>query len=160
MNHANDHASGGNRDADMRFDAALRQQHTQALDLVSAYTAAQLQQRRRAALAGKPARRPVVVRVGVPVAASFAVVIAVLVGLQLRQPADEAATATDQVAVSAPPTPASPTPASPVSTPQVSTPQAASMPAAIAEDDRLDSVFDEDPDFYLWLASNEEAGSH
>lgn len=174
MNHipANDHASRGNRDADAPFDAALRRQHAQSLDRLSARTSAQLQQRRHAALAGKPARRPAMLRIGVAVAASFAAAIAVLVGLQLRQPADVAATATDQVAISTSATSTSTTPTPPVSTPQVHTPQVVSAGtasgtapvrddlAAVADDDRLDSVFDEDPDFYLWLASNEAAGSH
>ncbi|MDN5782539.1 MAG: hypothetical protein L0H23_11070 [Luteimonas sp.] len=106
-----------NRDA--RFDAAMRQLHDTAVDRISGRTRLQLQQRAHAA----PPARPAPSRFGWPLAASFAAVLALMVGLQLRH--DPA------------PLPAAPT-------------------NAVADSgDDIDIVLDENPDLYLWLASND-----
>jgi ferric-dicitrate binding protein FerR (iron transport regulator) len=107
-----------NRDA--RFDAAMRQLHEVATERISGRTRLQLQQRPRTASVARPAAR----RLGWPVAASFAAVLALMVGLQLRQ--DPA-----------------PLPATPAAD-------------AVADSgDDIDIVLEENPDLYLWLASND-----
>lgn len=112
---------------DARFDAAMRQRHARALEDLSPRIVSQLHQRRRAALEGAPASR----RTSRPFAwmafASGAAVLALVVGLQLR-------------------------PANIVSEPTVGSATAAIN--AATEDD-LDIVLDENPDFYLWLASSD-----
>jgi ferric-dicitrate binding protein FerR (iron transport regulator) len=107
-----------NRDA--RFDAAMRQLHGTATERISGRTRLQLQQLPRTASPARPASR----RIGWPLAASFAAVLALMVGLQLRH--DPA------------PLPATPT---------------ASAVADSGED--IDLALDENPDLYLWLASND-----
>lgn len=107
-----------NRDA--RFDAAMRQLHGTAVDRVSGRTRLQLQQRPQSA----PAARPEPSRFGWPLATSFAAVLALMVGLQLRH--DPA-----------------PLPAAP----------AVTTVADSGED--IDIALDENPDLYLWLASND-----
>jgi hypothetical protein len=105
-----------NRDA--RFDAAMRQLHESAVDRVSGRTRLQLQQAPRtpATSAARPQR------LAWPLAASFAAVLALMVGMQLWNP---------------------PAPA----------PGGA---AAVADaDSDIDAVLDENPDLYLWLASND-----
>jgi anti-sigma-K factor RskA len=105
---------------DDRFDAAMRQQYEIAATRLSARTQAQLQQRRRAALDTRPARASGR-QFGWPIAASFAAILALAIGLQVRQP-PEPATTTPVVADNA---------------------------------DDLDTVLDENPDFYVWLASSD-----
>jgi hypothetical protein len=109
--------SNDNRDA--RFDAAMRQLHESAVDRVSGRTRLQLQQAPRTAPATSSARPH---RVAWPLAASFAAVLALMVGMQLwNEPA--------------------PAPAA---------------PATVADTDAdIDAVLDENPDLYLWLASND-----
>jgi hypothetical protein len=106
-----------NRDA--RFDAAMRQLHESAVDRVSGRTRLQLQQAPRMEPATSPARPH---RFAWPLAASFAAVLALMVGMQLwNEPA--------------------PAPAA---------------PATVADTDAdIDAVLDENPDLYLWLASND-----
>ncbi len=108
-----------NRDA--RFDAAMRQLHDSAVDRISGRTRLRLQQLPRTAATATPAWRP-----GWPLGASFAAVLALMVGLQLWNE----------------PAPAPATPATP--------------PVAVADADAdIDAVLDENPDLYLWLASND-----
>jgi hypothetical protein len=71
------------------FDEALRQRHGDAVTHVSARTQAQLQQRRRAALSASGRPRATMRRFAWPVATSFAAILALTVGMQLRQ--DDAA---------------------------------------------------------------------
>jgi len=109
-----------NRDA--RFDAAMRQLHESAVDRVSGRTRLQLQQAQRKAPAASPARPP---RLAWPLAASFAAVLALMVGMQLwNEPA--------------------PAPAAP-----------ATVVAGTDADADIDAVLEENPDLYLWLASND-----
>jgi ferric-dicitrate binding protein FerR (iron transport regulator) len=107
-----------NRDA--RFDAAMRQLHGTATQRISGRTRLQLQQLPRTASSARPASR----RFGWPLAASFAAVLALMVGLQLRhEPL--------------------PLPATPATT-------------AVADSgEDIDLALDENPDLYLWLASND-----
>lgn len=114
-----------NDTSDTRFDASMRQRHAVAVARPSARTRAQLQQRLRAAMAGQPAPATGLQRRGWPLAAAFAAVLAVVVSLQLR----------------------------PQSTPQPVAPTVDS--AIVADDAALDTMFDENPDFYLWLASTD-----
>jgi hypothetical protein len=107
-----------NRDA--RFDAAMRQLHGIATERVSGRTRLQLQQLPHAASHARPTAH----RFGWPLAASFAAVLALMVGLQLRHE----------------PTPLPATPA-------------ATAVADSSED--IDIALDENPDLYLWLASND-----
>lgn len=112
--------------SDDRFDAAMRQRHALASARISPRVEAQLRQR-RAALRADPRRAHSGWRPGWPVATACAAVLAVLAGTQLqREPASQ-------------------------------TPAPAAMAAAAAAADRadLDSVLDENPDFYLWLASGD-----
>jgi hypothetical protein len=106
-------------DRDARFDAAMRQLHQVAVRRVPGRTLLQLQQR---PAASRVARDDAHRRFGWPLAASFAAVLALAVGLQL--PRHDAA------------------------------PQAAPA-VADADADDLDTVLDENPDFYLWLASSD-----
>ena len=120
MNGNNHHAN----DRDARFDAAMRQLHATAVDRVSGRTQLQLQQRPRPVPAAAPARRRFGWR---PLAASFAAVLALMVGVQLWN------------------------------VPEPSPAGQATMPAATVADttDDIDAVLDENPDFYLWLASSD-----
>ena len=121
----NTHDHNQHSDDQRTFDEALRQRHGTAVAHVSARTQAQLQQRRRAALSASAPGRPhtTMRRFAWPVATSFAAILALAVGMQLRQ---------DPVAP---------------------------MPVAtVADDDDLGASFaalDENPDFYLWLASSD-----
>jgi len=121
---SNDHDT---RDRDARFDAAMRQLHATAVDRVSGRTRLRLQQLPNATRAAAPARRHVGWR---PLAASFAAVLALMVGVQLWNAPE--------------PAPPGQAPAPPASTATV----------ADATDD-IDTVLDENPDLYLWLASND-----
>ena len=110
------------------FDEALRQRHGDAIAHISARTQAQLQQRRRAALSASAPGMPrtTMRRFAWPVATSFAAILALAIGMQLRQ---------DNVA-----------------------PMPVATMAAVADDDDLGASFaalDENPDLYLWLASND-----
>ena len=67
------------------FDEALRQRHGDAVAHVSARTQAQLQQRRRAAMSASTAPRATMRRLAWPVATSSAAILALAVGMQLRQ---------------------------------------------------------------------------
>jgi len=121
------------------FDEALRHRHADAIAQVSSRTQAQLHQRRRAALSTRPApagasptatRRP-----AWPLAASCAALLALAFGVQVWQGG-----------VMQAPSPAVPSPD-------------LSPPAVVVGDDgEMDSSFaalDENPDLYLWLASND-----
>ncbi|MGH8031182.1 MAG: hypothetical protein ACREO8_02170 [Luteimonas sp.] len=116
--------------ADERFDAAMRAHHARAIDNVSPRVAAQLQLRRRAALAGTAStttstRRRFGWPMGAAVGATFAALLAVAIGIQMP--------------------------------PSITT-QSANTPMAIAAnlaDDDGDTLLDENPDFYLWLASSD-----
>ncbi len=135
------HADDPTRTPDDRFDAAMRARHAVALTAVSPRVAAQLQQRRRAALAGSavPAAGPRRFGwpVGAAVAASFAALLAVAIGLQ--SPTRLAQGDAPAVAMTATPGDG------PVA------------PMLDADGDGIadDSILDEDPDFYAWLASSD-----
>lgn len=113
------------RHDDDRFDAAMRDLHAQAVSQVSAATMAGLHRRRHAALHVARPRR-------VPRwawAAAFASVCALAIGLGSGLLRDDAV----------PPAPAS-------------------VAAAPVPADGIDDAFaslDENPDFYLWLASSD-----
>lgn len=109
-----------------RFDRAARAARGDALAHVSAATMAQLQRRRHAALSAKPARG---LRWPLP-AAAFAslLVVAVGLGFGLRMSGD------------APPAPAG----------QV----LAAIDADAGVEDAFDDL-DQNPDFYVWLASGD-----
>jgi len=81
--HDDDQHSQGQR----TFDEALRQRHGDAVSHISARTQAQLQQRRRAALSASAPGMPrtAMRRFAWPVATSFAAILALTVGMQLRQ---------------------------------------------------------------------------
>ena len=119
---------------DDRFDASIRAAHADALDHLSPRTRAQLQQRRRAALAGTPARAPAnPFRFVLPLAAAFAIgAVAIGVGMRLQPESTDAA---------APPRVASVPPA----------------PATTTTDDTAYATLEENPDLYLWLASEDAA---
>ena len=122
----NDHDS---HDRDARFDAAMRQLHATAVDRVSGRTRLRLQRFPDAKPAAAPARHHVGWR---PLAASFAAVLALMVGVQLwNAPEPE-----------------------PESAGQAPLPTTSVADAADAGDD-IDAVLDENPDLYLWLASND-----
>jgi hypothetical protein len=116
-----------------RFDASIRAAHADALDHLSPRTRAQLQQRRRAALAGTPARAPAnPFRFVLPLAAAFAIgAVAIGVGMRLQPESTDAAA----------PRVASVTPA----------------PATTTTDDTAYATLEENPDLYLWLASEDAA---
>ena len=118
---------------DDRFDASIRAAHADALDHLSPRTRAQLQQRRRAALAGTPARAPAnPFRFVLPLATAFAIgAVAIGVGLRLQPESTDAAA-----------------------------PRVASVPPAPATtttDDTAYATLEENPDLYLWLASEDAA---
>jgi len=120
-----------------RFDEAIRAQHAHSLEHLSPRVRAQLQQRRRAALAGQAREAPRVWRFALPLAAAAAVG-AIVVGVQLRNP--ESATA-PQVAVTMP-------------APSVSA-RLAHVAAPANVDENTDyAALDESPDLYVWLASD------
>lgn len=118
-----------NHDPDeARFDTAMRKRYATALAHPSVRTRTQLRQRLRIATTGqaasaKRARR----HHSWALATAFAAALAIVVGLQLLpQRASQIA----------------------------SRPVAASADAAIETDnDAFDTLLDENPDFYLWLAS-------
>ena len=118
---------------DDRFDDALRATYDASLDQLSPRTRAQLQQRRRAALAGKAsADRVPAWRMAWPVAVACAVG-AVVLGLQIR---------------------GLETPPAQTTIATVASPATLAAPST-ADDDTLDyATFEENPDLYVWLASD------
>ena len=109
------------------FDDAMRHLHAQAVSQVSAGTTAELHRRRHAALQTASRRRG---PFGWPAAAAFASVlgVALALGFALKREAPQA-------------------PA-----------QVASTDVATTTDEDLDASYgtlDENPDFYLWLASSD-----
>ncbi|MDR0183341.1 hypothetical protein [Lysobacter arvi] len=114
---------------DERFDQAMRDLHAQAVSQVSTATRARLRVARHAA--ARPAEREPRRGFNWVLGSGLAAVFAVAIGLQLR-PAR------------------TPVPA-PSATPVAST-NAAAFDAETAI-----AVLDENPDFYLWLASNDDA---
>lgn len=119
-----------NNGNDARFDATMRQRHAAAIAQPSARTRAQLQLRLRAVATGQPERATGLrKRHGWPLAAAFAAVLAIAVDLQLQ-----------------------------LQSTQQSAPQPVAPPvadSAITDDDTFDTMLDESPDFYLWLASTD-----
>ncbi|WP_242113053.1 hypothetical protein [Luteimonas aquatica] len=109
------------------FDAAMRRRYLEAADRLSASTQAQLHQRRRGALSARPAASPLR-RYGLAGATACAALFAAVLGLQWQR-AERA-------------------------TPIVEAPPAAAVAAADGDADG-DGVFDQNPDFYLWLASQD-----
>ena len=111
-------------------DDALRRHHAAALDHLSPRTRAQLQLRKRAALSGQAARAPASAwRLAWPIAAACAVG-AIVLGLQisgLQRPGQE-------------------TPAPSVA--KVAT------PATTVDDATAYATLEENPDLYVWLASD------
>lgn len=115
-----------------QHDDTIRALHADALDELSPRVRAQLQQRRRAALRGEGAQAPTSKwRFAFPLAAA-ATVGALVLGMQLR---------------SLPPT---------TSAPMV----AATTPAATntgTDDTVIAATLEENPDLYVWLASDDAA---
>lgn len=111
---------------DDRFDDAMRRLHAQAVPQVSAGTMAELHRRCHAALAGEARPRR---WFGWPVAAAFASVLAVAIvlGIGLQDASHDPAT----------------------------TPAIASADAASADYDEAFDALDENPDFFVWLASSD-----
>ena len=111
-----------------RFDATARDLYTQATSQLSAGTMARLHQRRHAALSGKATRRSLF---GWPVATAFASVrvVAIGLGVGLQDAGD----------------PSPPVPATPVAT---------AAPLEVYGEDAL-ATLDENPEFFLWLASSD-----
>lgn len=120
------------RPDDDRFDAAMRGLHAQALSQVSAATTSQLHRRRHAALQdGTRSRRPPGWRAfGWPAAAAFASLLVVAIGLGFGlQTTQEQRTPAPAVADVG--------------------------PQADDFDDDAYAALDENPDFFLWLASSD-----
>jgi hypothetical protein len=117
-----------------RFDDALRARHAASLDHLSPRTRAQLQLRRRAALADQaPAGRVPAWRLAWPVAVACAVG-AIVLGLQIR---------------------GLETPAPPASVAEVVVASTMALPSVAEGDDSLDyATLEEHPDLYVWLASD------
>jgi hypothetical protein len=133
-----------NLDHDNKLDDAIRAVHAQSLEHLSPRVRAQLQQRRRAALAGQaPQATRSPWRFAFPLAAACAVG-ALALGLQLRglqQKAPEAPT--HQVVATTEPAPAAPVV------------PAATLPGA--DDATATATLEENPDLYVWLASDDAA---
>ena len=122
------------------FDDAIRAHHAASLDRLSPRVRAQLQQRRRAALAGqapREARSPW--RFALPLAAACAVG-ALAIGLQLRAPdAPAPAVATAQ----------------PASTPAPAPRATTALPDT--DEATASASLEENPELYVWLASDDAA---
>lgn len=127
MNPGNDPMNHDSNDT--RFDQAMRALHAQALDQVSPATRARLRVARHAA-ARPSGQRETRRGFGWVLASGTAAVFALAIGLQLR------------------PQQAPVAPAAPVAS--VVAPAALDVDTAIA-------TLDENPDLYLWLASNGDA---
>ncbi len=111
---------------------AIRALHAHALDQLSPRVRAQLQQRRRAALRGESVQVPASKwRLAVPLAAA-ATVGALVIGMQLR---------------SLPPTTHAPMVAA--------VPPASTSTVTGNEDAAITSTLEENPDLYVWLASDD-----
>lgn len=168
-------------ETDSAFDAAAREAHAQALDRLSPRVRAQLVQRRRAALSGP---RPSPLRAWPMLALGSAAVLALAIGMFLLpggrgvDPAPAPSVAVAPVeSTPALPGPTTPEPATPdtIATPD---PVSVETAPAIAEVETAEVVdvaslpdtwlaaefeseasglegFDENPDFYLWLASED-----
>jgi len=122
-------------DHDDRFDNAMRELHANAVSQVSSATRARLRVARHAAARPSTEREP---RRGFTwvLGSGLAAVFAVAIGLQLR-PA--------QAPV--------PTTSAPSAVASVDTPR---NPTAFDADTAI-AALDENPDLYLWLASNDDA---
>lgn len=118
-------APGAGDERDARFDAAMRALHRQALERVEPATRARLR-----SIRGEAARAPVRRGglLGWALASGGAAAVALALGLQFA---------------------AGPAPQAPASAP---TP--AELPAAGYDADTAVAALDENPDLYLWLASN------
>lgn len=128
------------------FDDAVRKLHAQALDSTSARTQAQLQQRRRAALAGMPAMSTR--RFAWPLLATgAAAVMALAIGLQLRGGDVPNAAQPDDAQVAA----------SPMNAADDNVDALAMLDDGIDSDLLNNPVLDENPDLYLWLVSDDAA---
>ena len=121
----NTHDHNQHSDEQRAFDEALRERHGEAVAHISARTQAQLQQRRRAALSGSGMPRTTMRRFAWPVATSFAAILALAIGVQLRP---------DNVA-------------------QAPMPIAAVVDDD--DSGASFAALDENPDLYLWLASSD-----
>lgn len=165
--------------ADARFDAIAREAHADALDRLSPRVRAQLAQRRRAAAS---ASRPSPVRAWPMLALGSAAVLALTIGLFVLR-GDETIAPTPGPAVAvAPgahetPAPATPDPAGDASAaPVVATVAPSATATVVATTEVVDvetlpetwvaelegdgaspglDAFEENPDFYLWLGSQE-----
>lgn len=114
--------------SDDRFDDAMRHLHVQAVPQVSTGTMAELHRRRHAVLAGQSRPRRLL---GWPIATAFASVLAVAIGLGIG------------LHDTAPETSEQPLPM-----------VATDAPADAAGEDTL-ATLDENPEFFLWLASSD-----
>ncbi len=110
------------------FDETMRRLHMQAASHVTAGTMAELHRRRHAALAGAPASKRLF---GWPLAAAFTTVVAVAIalGIGLQDPVDD--------------------------TRPDATPQVATLDTTTDEFDDTLAPLDENPDFFVWLASSD-----
>jgi len=121
-------ASAGD-DRDARFDAAMRGLHRQSLDRIEPATRARLRSIRSQA-ARAPARRGGLL--GWALASGGVAAFALVLGLQFVGPAPQG--------------------------PAPDAPAVAELPAATGYDaDTAVAALDENPDLYLWLASNGDA---
>jgi len=125
---------------DDRFDARIRAAHDASLAHLSARTRAQLQQRRRAALAGEPRNASASFRYAWPVAMAC-VLGALAIALQLRPTAV------------APPSAGAPV----VAAASTSGPAANAAPPANGDTTAAYATLDESPDLYVWMASDDAA---
>ena len=134
---------------DHPFEAAIRRHHAASLEHLSPRVRAQLQQRRRAALAGqragedRGARTPW--RFALPLAAACAVG-ALAIGLNLRapEPAAPAVATTTPAPAAALPAPGT-----------VAAVAAVANAAADTDDASAGATLEENPDLYVWLASSD-----
>jgi len=122
------------------FDARVRALHAQSLDRLSPRVQAQLAHRRRGALAGDLHRH----RGLLPWAGAATAAIALAFALQLSPPSSTRTTHSSKAPVAA-----------------VTTSAAADSTATVDTDvadagaPDADAMLSEDPEFYLWLASND-----
>lgn len=108
------------------FDAAMRQRYVEATTHVSARTQAQLHQRRRHALSAPRRAASPLRRYGMAGATACAALFAAVLGLQWQQENRVQPTLT-----------------------------APSAPISADADDDGSGLYDQNPDFYLWLASQD-----
>lgn len=134
-----EHPSRGGRDDDsgQRFDAAMRALHARALEQVSPDTRMRLRSIRNEAGAAAPRRGGMFAWA---LASGGVAAFALALGLQFAAGPGEPAGAPALAAVSA------------------ATDEAARAPAGVSYDpDTAVAALDENPDLYLWLASNSDA---